>query len=872
VTEVIAKMRGICRCGACLLVLAGSLAGQDAAQATPTMVSPGSSSAAKTTPAEDLFLQLSRVGLDKTQVYRVRNVSIDRGGFSISLNDGVIGFTEEVAGRVTGAFFEGDGEILLSPPNQVERGSMALQTGAAILEESFRSAFFRFNDTSYTELLPALIASEHGDEYVTQWNPAVHDLGDDDALRLLVSFSRYLSVAGGLEPPGETAISEDGSKAQDDQFFHARMEGRTKGTFDVYFDANAPEQVWAGQLRTVDGVRYYDVWTSYSLPQKNQASSEGRTATGSSRAAGIEVSQYSIRAEVKPPTTIDAEAVLRMQVLRGGRRTIVFELARSLLIKAVEADGNPLEFIHNPAMEGTQLARRGNDLVAVIFPQPLRTGQRIELRFVYGGEVLSEAGPGLLYVGARGTWYPNRGLSMSNFELEFHYPPGWTLVATGKRLSAAPASNSSLPAVGVPSEQVSWWVSERPIPIAGFNLGKFQRVVAQAGDVTVATYATGAVERDFPRPDDEVVLPDHTQIVGNPGPPEIMTPLQPSPARNAQAVANASAHAIEAFSHRFGPYPYRELSLTQMPGPLSQGWPGLIFLSSLTFLTDQEESRLHMDPVEKTILKVVISHETAHQWWGDLVLWNSYRDQWVSEALSNYSALMLFEAEDAHEFHLVMGKYRDDLLQKNKAGQPLMEDGAVTLGLRLSCSEFPNGYEGISYGRGTWLMHMLRYMLRDAERKTGGRGSGADHPDDEPFVRTLRRVRERYQGKAITTRELLQVFEEDLPRSLWFEGHKSLDWFYDGWISGTAVPRFEVRGLKYTDKSEATTISGTILQKDAPEDLVTPVPLYASVGRKLVFLARVFADGAETSFHLTAPVGTRKIVVDPNQTLLARSH
>ena len=44
-----------------------------------------------------------------------------------------------------------------------------------------------------------------------------------------------------------------------------------------------------------------------------------------------------------------------------------------------------------------------------------------------------------------------------------------------------------------------------------------------------------------------------------------------------------------------------------------------------------------MDAAEKTILKLVIPHETAHQWWGDLVLWNSYRDQWISEALANYS-------------------------------------------------------------------------------------------------------------------------------------------------------------------------------------------------------------------------------------------
>jgi hypothetical protein len=819
---------------------------------TTTVVS---AAGTKKSPAESLFLELSQVGLDKTRVYRARNLSIERGGFSISLTDGVIGFTQEVAGRITGAFFEGDGEILLAPPNKVERASMALRAGSPILEEGFLTAFFRFNESTYQELRPSLVEAEHAEEFVTQWNPAVHELCAADALRLLVTFSNYLPPASG-----------NNTNNSDDQFFHARMEGRTKGTFDVYFDSHSREQVRAGQLKTVDGVSYYDVWTSFSLPRKSTSVSDDE-APAETNSSDVQITHYRIRADIKPPTTIAAETTLQLKVLKGGRRTVIFELARSLQVKAVQGNGLPLEFIHNPAMEGTQLARRGNDLLAVIFPQPLRTGETMELRFSYSGDVLAEAGSGLLYVGARGTWYPNRGLAMSNFELEFHYPPGWTLVATGKRLDAPPEWSFTPSGFNTPGEQVGWWESTRPIPIAGFNLGKFQRVVAQAADVTVATYATKTVERDFPASTTQLALPDPGSL--GPNLPVVLEAPQPSPARNAQMVANTSAHAIEFFAREFGPYPYSELSLTQMPGHLSQGWPGLIFLSSLVFLNDEEKSNLHLGAGEQALLKLAIPHETAHQWWGDLVLWDSYRDQWISEALSNYSALMLFETEDPREFHFVMDKYRDDLLTKNKAGQVLMEDGAVTLGQRLSCSEFPDGYEAISYGRGTWLLHMLRYMLRDAQQGTG-HDAAANPADDELFVRALRHVRERYQGTAISTRELLQVFEEDLPRSLWFEGRKSLDWFYDGWVNGTAIPRLELRSVKYIDKAKATAVSGIILQKEAPDDLVTPVPLYAAVGGKLVFLGRAFTDGAETPFHLTAPAGTRKIVVDPNQTLLAR--
>ena len=125
----------------------------------------------------------------------------------------------------------------------------------------------------------------------------------------------------------------------------------------------------------------------------------------------------------------------------------------------------------------------------------------------------------------------------------------------------------------------------------------------------------------------------------------------------------------------------------------------------------------------------------------------------------------------------------------------------------------------------------------------------------------------------ITTRELLRVFEEDLPPSLRFEGKKKLDWFLEGWINGTAVPHFELQGVKYLPQGNATVVSGMLLQKEAPEALITSVPVYAVVGGKTpVLLGRVFADGPETAFRLTAPVGTRRILLDPYQTVLARRH
>src|SRR5579862_481538 len=844
--------------------LAQAAVGQDSAnpQSSPSIRLLGPTPPLHVDPAKALFLQLESVGLDPAQVYHIRDVALDRAAFHITLADGEIGFTTDVAGQVTGAFFVGEGEILLTPPNQLERASMMLQTGAAILEERFSSAYFRFNDDTFAEMRPLLTLSENPQEFTSQWDAVARNLAHADALRLFMTFSRLLPVSG--EPPGSEHADSD------DRFLHARLQGETKGTFDVYFDSNSPEQVWAAQPRSVDGITYYDVWTSFPfLPKNKYYGGANSIAVEEGQASALDIISCTVKAQISPPTNIQADAVLDLKIRQGGQRSVLFELARTLVIAKVEAEGQPVEFIHNPSIEGTQLSRRGNDLVAVVFPNPIHAGQEIKLHFVYGGDVLSEAGPGLLYVGDRGTWYPNRGMTMTRFNLEFHYPPGWTLVATGKRTDPIPPPNSS-PAAIIPNsgEQVSYWISERPIPFAGFNLGKYRKAETQAGKVSIEAYGTAALERGFPQAESQQPL--IPPPIGKEAIPLAISPFPPSPAKNVEMVAAKAAHAIDFYSARFGPYPLSALALTQMPGNLSQGWPGLVFLSSLSFLNAEERSALHMGPVEKTLISSVIAHETAHQWWGDLVTWDDYRDQWISEGLANYSAMMLLQQENPNEFHAVMEKFRDDLLQKNKSGAPLLEDGPVTLGNRLSCSEFPTGYEAISYGRGTWLFHMLRTMMRDAEpaRQRLNYGPG---DENEPFLRALRRLREQYEGRPITTREMMKVFQEELPPSLWYEGRKSLDWFYQGWINGIAIPRFELRAVKFSDNGGKTIASGTIFQQDAPKDLVTPVPLYAARGGNLVFLGRVFADGPQTPFHLSVPAATKKIVLDPNQTLLARA-
>jgi hypothetical protein len=306
------------------------------------------------------------------------------------------------------------------------------------------------------------------------------------------------------------------------------------------------------------------------------------------------------------------------------------------------------------------------------------------------------------------------------------------------------------------------------------------------------------------------------------------------------------------------------LSLTENPNANSQGWPGLIFLSTYSYLSLEQLEAINLTPLDRVIYsEIMMPHELTHQWYGDEVSWASYHEQWLLEALANYCSILLLERNRPADVQFLLEGYRQILGKESKDGRRQVVAGPVTLGVRLSSSMFPNGYEIITYGRGTWLMHMLREMLRDASRN-------ATNPagDDTVFLALLRSLVDRYQGKEITNADFEQAVEEVLPRSLWFEDRKSLDWFFDGWVNGTAFPQLELAGVKFSRTAGAATVSGVIRQSSAPPDLVTSVPVYGVAGGRNVYLGRVFAEGDETHFSLTAPAEVKQLVLDPYQTVL----
>jgi aminopeptidase N len=250
-------------------------------------------------------------------------------------------------------------------------------------------------------------------------------------------------------------------------------------------------------------------------------------------------------------------------------------------------------------------------------------------------------------------------------------------------------------------------------------------------------------------------------------------------------------------------------------------------------------------------------------------------------------ALMQVESDTPEYFATMMDHYRTELIEPQRDTERRLKDaGAVSLGIRLDSSKYPHAYDAVAYGRGTWLIHMLRTMYRDAAahpssavrtsgktRRSAVRKPVAPAPPpaadpDAAFFGVLRKLQEQFAGKSMATRDLRAAFEQALPQDLRFEGRKSLDWFFDEWVSGTAVPKIELKQVRF-NKGPKRAVSFTIAQSECPKTLITSVPIYIEKDSgPPVFLARVFADGEETEFRLDVPVDAKKLLLDPYRTVL----
>jgi hypothetical protein len=799
--------------------------------------------AAPARASHELYDALKGLRVDAAAVYRVlpeQRLALRRGDASLSFEEGLLGFFAALDGRITGAVFSGRGHALAAPRDPVEKQQMARFLNATVLDEDFSSAYLRFTDETAEELLAQLrsgkVAAGLDAAFAARWESLVAQMNTGQTLRVL-----------------DSVLTQNPKP-----YFYGALDGATTGPFDVYYDQESQEPFLLGQPRPAaerDGGYYYDIWASYALAGNAPAT------------AAFRALHYSIDTNIDLSRALEGSANIDVEARAEGARLVPFALARTLGVDRVtDAQGNSISFFQNEGLNPQERNGRGSDWLYVVLPEAIRAGEHFRLQVHYRGNVIEDAGNGVLVVQARDSWYPHLGntADFAPYDLTFRWPRKMELVATGAKVEERTDGEF----------RTGRWRSEHPIPVAGFNLGEYVSATVSEANYSVEMFANRQLEeslRNRMRPAttpfesglgfDRIANAERGAISVD----RIAEPAAPSPADALKELGrdiDSSIHYYEKFS---GPFPFHSLRVSQIPGSFGQGWPGLLYLSTYAYLSPEAQRQAGLSAAgQEHFTQLVPFHEVAHQWWGNVVGWSSYRDQWIDEAIATYLALMFADSRkpSEREMRVWLERFRKSLLVKPESGgDSAAETGALTLGARLDSSKAPHDYDVLVYSKGGWVLHMLRELLRQPK---------AQDPDAR-FTLLLQTLATKYAYRALTTADLQKEVEAVMTPSMDLEGGHSMEWFFDEWVRGTGVPHYRVEfTTQATEKGFRVT--GTLTQSGVPRSFIAPVPIYAAgtLGRP-VYLGTVTAEGAKTLFHFVTATAPRKLLIDPEMTLLCVS-
>ncbi len=782
----------------------------------------------------DILVSLNALRADPKAVYTISSknrIELHQPDVVISLTDGKLVLFQPFEGHVTGFLFSGIGHVLALPRDPAEKQQLARFLGAPILDQQFLSGYFRFTDDTLQDLLSQFqreaIAPASDDAFAALWQPQIQRLNPTHSLRIL--FEKFHDPAR--------------------HFFHAGLDGVLTGPFDILIDQSHPEDFLMGQARRASNETFYDVWASYALPA---------TTPPPPRFHAL---HYRIDTSIHSDNSLDARASIDFKTLASPEQIIFIFLARNLKVDSVSLEnGPPLIFFQNEGLTEQQLRTRGDDTLCVFLPQIPSPGQSFTLNLRYRGNVISDAGNGVLFVGARESWYPHFGdaSEFSLYDLTFHWPKHLRLVATGEKSDDAEEADS----------HVAHWTTSQPVPEAGFNLGEYAVSSISSENRSIDVYANRQLEQSLLSllsapivqmdPNIHISITDPTFSAARnaiPVPP-------PSPADALKQLAREIDSSIRFYELYSGPFPFRRLSVSQIPGTFGQGWPGLLYLSTFSFLPQEAQERAGLNATgQQHFTDIVPFHEVAHQWWGNVVSWSSYRDQWIDESIAAYLSLLFTDSQKNSNpnLHGWLDRYRKRLITKSPTEDLAPADvGPLTMGSRLSSSKSPEAYDALVYSKGPWVIHMLHEMLRQPNSSD----------PDERFIALLHTLVTKYAQTALSTDQLQHEVEAVMTPKMALEGGRSMDWFFDQYVRGTGIPHYKVDfSSRRTEKGFQ--VRGTLHQSHVPRSFIAPVPIYAnaSAGHS-VLLGTVISNGDETKFSFTTPSEPHKLLIDPRMTLL----
>ncbi len=664
-----------------------------------------------------LLRSMAASRLDPSRAVSLKKVKLNVGLAMLNLEDGILVPAVAEGMEPVELVFLGKGRIEMDAPDRIEAGQLELFTGAPRLDENFKEAVLVVaSDAAVTALLrkpaaqPDEATRQRADALWGEWRKKrERELFDVDRGILLDALKDPL--AGG--------------------YFGAWFRGGDRGDFLYFVEPDEQEQVTLGRFvpleatekekrkiekeirrqqrkgralgLDVEDLGDWDTWVAAAL-----RNSSGQPVAGT---PAFEPTKYTLDIRLtQPGLRLSGKARIDLRPVLRGSRVVGISLPRDFVVSRVtDADGKEL-FFH-----------RGEGELTVILPEPPAEGQPVAVVVDYAGSPVEKNWNLTALLDTEG-WYPHAGLmDRATYDATFHWPQGFDLVAGGRRMDG-----------GQEADGTRW--ERRVLDATGlgfsFEIGHFDVETAKAGHIQV-TFAFGSGSNLTSR-------------------------------GSKDEVKRAVTDALTYFEEVFGPYPLDELTVTTAPRGFSQGLLSFVTLSDFYLSGDLGIWNRYFGVEDR---RLAIAHEVAHQWWGNLVGWTSYRDQWISEAMAEYSASLYGKNRLKGELSGVeySSGWQDELSSSLTNGRPVESLGPVVLGQRLNSSLSGNAYVLIVYKKGAVVLNMLARLL-----------------GEESFPKALGQVVKVSAGKTVSTEDLFALLEQATS--------VDLDGFAQQFVFGTGLP------------------------------------------------------------------------------------
>jgi hypothetical protein len=465
--------------------------------------------------------------------------------------------------------------------------------------------------------------------------------------------------------------------------------------------------------------------------------------------------------------------------LTQGLRVVALRLFHKLRVESVvDENQQPLSFIQEKKDEDFQFS--------IILPTAAAFGKTLSFTTHYSGpDAVFSLGWGNFYPAARENWYPNSFATgnYANYQITFRIPQDLTMVATGSKTAERIEGGYG----------VTEWKTDVPVPVAGFNFGQFKK-------------------NEIELPDQGVKLENYANVE-----------LNSSTTNKMKRTLGEGQLAIPLFTDYFGPIPYKRLAITEQPAFYGQSFANLVFLPVISYMDTRGQGVLGIS--DAVFFYSVGPHEIAHQWWGNTVGWISYRDQWMGEGFAEFSASLFlqtfFKDNSFDKFWEMEHKL---LVEKDREGFRAIDVGPVTLGYRLASTR--TGFSvprRLIYPKGAYILNMIRMMM------------WSNDTQDVDFKGLMHDFVKFYTNRPATTEDFKLAVEQHMNASMNLTGDGKMDWFFDEYVYGTALPT-EKLGYAFSNAPDGSIVLNfKVEQSGVDQHFRVAVPIYIELADGGIF-------------------------------------